>query len=310
MTVLTDKESIERLAMKVFLYYEDNANTELHKTLKITLPKSWKDGPSSKLLETFVESYNSNDAFGGRNPLDISQLHLAIKDKEGKLTALASDAVILDVIPDRSDVYVCHGPSTTLEAMRLQQQTEAKLKQEQLKNSVACTHFGCKNRFPRGGPYPDCQYHKSPPVFHETAKFWSCCASKKAYDWETFESIPGCMTGKCTDVKEGDAPQFLGGSDLRDKAEEAVKLKSIDEFNRAQQEGGGAPVLDQLRTVLEELGVDRELYDQVIAGIRKEESDKHVGSSDEQLNALVQGALGKELKECLKAIAAKQLRIK
>ena len=296
--------------MKVLLYYDDNENTELHKTLKITLPKSWKDGPSSKLLETFVESYNSNDSFGGRNPLEISQLHLAMKDKEGKLTALASDAVILDVIPDRSDVYVCHGPATTLEAMRLQLELEAKEKQERLKNSVACTHFGCKNRFPRGGPYPDCQYHKSPPVFHETAKFWSCCSTKKAYDWETFESIPGCMTGKCTDVKEGDAPQFLGGSDLRDNAEEAVKLKSIDDFNKAQQGDDAPPVLDRLRTILEELGVEQELYDQVIAGVQKEESEKHAGASNEQLVELVRGALGKELKDSFKAIAAKQLRIK
>jgi hypothetical protein len=35
--------------------------------------------------------------------------------------------------------------------------------------------------------------HKSPPVFHETAKWWSCCPQKKAYDWETFQDIPGCV---------------------------------------------------------------------------------------------------------------------
>ncbi|GKY95186.1 hypothetical protein MPSEU_000482000 [Mayamaea pseudoterrestris] len=295
--------------MKVFIYYEDNQNTELHKTLKITLPKSWKDGPTSKLLDTFVESYISNESLGSRNPLHMAELHLSIKDMEGKLVMLASDAVILDVIPDRSDLYVCHGPSTTLAAMRHQQEVDAKQRQELLKNTVACTHFGCKNRFPKGGPYPDCCYHKSPPVFHETAKFWSCCPNKKAYDWETFEAIPGCMTGACTDVKETDAPQFLGGSDLRDKAEEAVKLKSIDEFNQSHQQGG-ISVLDRLQALLSELGVERELFDQVLAGIRMQETDKHASVSDAQLSKLVEVAFGKELKESFKAVAAKQLRLK
>lgn len=294
--------------MKVFLYYEDNENSDLHKTLKITLPKSWKDGPTNKLLETFVDSYNSNDSFGGRNPLDVSQLHLSVKDKESTLVALASDAVILDVIPDRSDVYVCHGPSTSLEAMRQQQEAEAKKRQEMLKNTVACTHFGCKNRFPRGGPYPECRYHKAPPVFHETAKFWSCCPGKKAYDWETFESIPGCLTGTCTDIKETDAPQFLGGSDLREKADEAVKLKSIDDFNKAQQ--GDAPVMDRLRTVLVEVGVEIELFDQVVDGLAKKVSESNPSATGEQLADLVGNALGTELKNSFKAIAANQLRIK
>jgi hypothetical protein len=300
--------------MKVFIIYEDNENDALHKTLKITLPKSWNSGPTSKILETFVDSYNTNESFGGNNPLDLSQLHLAINSSDSGLTPLASDAVILDVIPDRSNVYVCHGPSMTLEAMRLERETQAKEKQERLKNSVACTHFGCKNRFPRGGPYPACCYHKSPPVFHETAKFWSCCPTKKAYDWETFEAIPGCLTGTCTEVKESDAPQFLGGSDLRDKAEGAVKLKSIDEFNAAEKGGVGTTaaagtVLERLQALLNELGVEQELFEQVVAGLGKAERERHSGATEAQLLELVTAALGQELKDSFKAIAAKQLRL-
>ena len=35
--------------MKVFIHYEDNENTDLNKSLKITLPKSWKNGPAGKI---------------------------------------------------------------------------------------------------------------------------------------------------------------------------------------------------------------------------------------------------------------------
>ena len=96
--------------MKVFLHYEENESKLLHKSLKITLPKKWKTGPTSKLLEFAVESYNASD-LGTSNPLDASQMHLAIKvsteddaqveSSEGILTPLASDAVIIEVIDDR-----------------------------------------------------------------------------------------------------------------------------------------------------------------------------------------------------------------
>jgi hypothetical protein len=36
-------------------------------------------------------------------------------------------------------------------------------RKQMLKSTAACTHFGCQKRFPIGGPYPDCIYHKSPP---------------------------------------------------------------------------------------------------------------------------------------------------
>jgi hypothetical protein len=178
--------------MKVIMHYEDNENVDFHKTLKITLPKSWKTGPTSKLLGQFVESYNGNEVLGAGNPLQEDALHMAIRQHDGDKSAvvpLASDAVTLDVIPDRADVYIMHGPSKTLQDSEDERKTALKRKQEELSNTVACTHFGCKNRFPRGGPYPDCRHHAAPPVFHETAKFWSCCPNKKAYDWEQFQAV-------------------------------------------------------------------------------------------------------------------------
>jgi CHORD len=296
--------------MKVLLHYEDNEDAALHKSLKITLPKSWKSGPASKLVGQFVDSYNK--AFPA-NPLEEALLHLEIRQHNGEkssMVEIASDAIVVETIPDRADLYVVQGAAKTRQDMEDERREEARTHQETLKDSVACTHYGCKNRFPKGGPYPECRYHKAPPVFHETAKFWSCCANKKAYDWDDFQNIPGCQTGICTEIKEENSKQFLGGTDLREKAGEAVKLKSIDDFNKAQAAGGSAaaPVLERLQLVLEEVGVEKELFHQVIDGIKLELGS--ATSSEAELFEAVKEEIGKKIKSTLKAVAAEQLRIK
>jgi hypothetical protein len=299
--------------MKVLLHYEENMQTELHKVLKITLPKSWKSGPTSQLLSQFIESYNGNASFAD-NQLQESEMHLSIRQaggtsEETELVPLASNAVVLEAILDRADVYICHGPSFTLEEKAAEAAEVVRKRQEELATTVACTHFGCKKRFPAGGPYPECQHHILPPVFHETAKFWSCCPNKKAYDWDDFQSIPGCETGVCTEIKDADGKLFLGGSDLREQAAEAPKLKSIDDFNKSQEAGSeAAPVLERLQGVMEELGIEKELYNQVIEGYKKEFADKV--SDEAQLLQVIAQELGDKLKKSMKSIAVDQLKLK
>lgn len=316
--------------MKVFLHYEDNTDSKLHKSLKITLPKKWLQGPTSKLLEFAIESYNASD-LGKINPLTPSEMHLALKiasssspnettsqnnkdqDDKGIITPLASDASIINVMDDRDAVYILHGPSQTLEEIQVEKQKEIDRKKEELAKTVQCVHFGCKNRWIKGTPPPKCCYHASPPVFHETAKFWSCCPQKKAYDWDEFQAIPGCQSGTCTDVKEENSSgkQFLGGCDLREAVGEAQKLKSIDDFNASMAAGGSsaAPILDRLRSVMAEIGVEKELFDQVLEGIKKEvDGVKDNGEGDEL--DLATRELGAKLKKAMKAIAVDQLRIK
>jgi CHORD len=304
--------------MKVFLHYEDHDNVDYHKSLKITLPKSWKTGPLSRLLDQFVESYLSNEVFKTHNPLDGSQLHLAQRvaaengNDNTRLQALCSDAIVVDELEDRADVYVCHGPSQTKAESAALKVQEVALKQQQLKTTVACTHFGCQQRFPKGGPYPaECRYHRLPPVFHETAKYWACCPGKKAYDWDDFQAIPGCCTGTCTEIKENQQGDklFLGGTDLREQAAETAGLKSIDDFNKAQSAGGAAaaPVLERLQSVLSELGVEKELFQQVVQGMRNEHLCT-TSNEAELLHAVAQD-LGSKLKSLLKSVAAEQLRI-
>lgn len=297
--------------MKVLLHYEDNENTDLHKSLKITLPKSWKTGPSSKLLDQFVESYNANETLGTNNPLEASTLHLALKQPDGTFAMIASDATVVDDIPDRADVYIRHGPSKTKQDKAIEERQAQEALEKERKETVACTHFGCRNRFPKNGPFPECRYHRAPPVFHETAKFWSCCPQKKAYDWEDFQNIPGCMTGICTAVKETEGKQFLGGTDLREQAGDGAPLKSIDDFNKSQAAGGSAaaPVLERLAGVMEELGIEKELFQQVTDGIRNEKMKSGVIIEAELLDA-VKEELGAKLKSAMKSIAADQLRIK
>jgi CHORD len=293
--------------MKVLMSYDDNENEALFKTLKITLPKSWKTGPTSKLLAQFIDSYNESLGMK-QNVLNMDDMHLAIRRDE-KLVDLCSDAIVIDTIPDRAEVYVMHGASKTLAATETEEtELKAKLDHERATN-VACTHFGCKQRFPPGGPYPPCTYHKMPPVFHETVKFWSCCPAKKAYDWNDFEAIPGCCEGTCTEIKE-EGKQFLGGTDLRKELNGGPKLKSIDDFNSAQAAGGAsaAPILERLQSVMEDLGTSKELFDQVVAGIRAE-LEGQVAGEPEMLAAIAE-RIGGKLKAAMKAIVVDQLRIK
>jgi len=286
--------------MKVVLHYEDNADSSLHKSLRITLPKSWKTGPSSRLLDQFVESYNAT--FKERNELDGSSLHLAMRvstsstNDHHEIKALASDDVVIDTIPDRSDVFILHGPSRTKAEIEEEARKLAEEKRLERERTVPCTNFGCKRRIPRGGPYPECQHHVAPPVFHETAKFWSCCPQKKAYDWDEFQSIPGCKMGRCSETKS-DEKQFLGGCDLREK-NNGPQLKSIDDFNKGD-EAKGAPVLSRLRSIAKEIGVENELFDQVVEGIRNETND----------DDLIATEIGKKIKDMFKGMAVEQLKI-
>jgi len=289
--------------MKVKLHYEDNKTEAFHKSLKITLPKSWKSGPTSRLLSQFVESYNQT--FISSNELNASDLHLMIR-KDNECIPLASDAVVIDTIPDRADVYIVHGPSQTILEMKEEEHKIQEEKRLERERTVCCTNFGCNKRFPRGGPYPECRYHLKPPVFHETAKFWSCCPNKKAYDWDDFQKIPGCCVGMCTDKKDDEKQKlFLGGCDLREQATGKTNLKSIDNFN-AEEKKQSTPsedlpsesLLKSLKEVLHDVDIDHELFDQIANGIQSDNPD------------IVAKEIGKKIKEAFKVIAMEQLRIK
>jgi len=166
--------------------------------------------------------------------------------------------------------------------------------------------------------------HVSTMLLHQSSmkrqSFGPAVLRKKAYDWEDFQNIKGCLTGRCTEVKDEEGPngakqkQFLGGCDLREAAGEAQKLKTIDDFNAAQASGSdAAPVLERLRSVFAEIGVENELFDQVVDGIKKKlggDGDDEDDTKSEDILAATAEDLGNELKKAMKNIAVQQLRIK
>ncbi len=113
------------------------------------------------------------------------------------------------------------------------------------------------------------------------------------------------------DESASQTKQFLGGCDLREAMGDQQKLKTIDDFNAAQATGSSAaPVLERLRAVFAEIGIENELFDQVVDGIKaKLGGDDSNGVSNDILAATAD-ELGQELKKAMKNIAVQQLRIK
>lgn len=239
----------------------------IHKSLKITLPKLWLNGPTSKLLNQFVESYNAS-ALGHENPLIKDEMHLSLFNNDGPF--LPSDGIVVKLISDRGNIYIRHGKSQTSAEIIAAERKAKEEKQALMKSLVQCTHFGCNKRFKKGGPYPECSYHNAPPVFHETAKFWSCCPDKKAYDWDEFQAIPGCQSGVCSEEENKNEKTFLGGCDVRKSANSGEELRTVEGFNKAKE------AVDTLRMVLNDIGVEKEFFDQVVNEIMKNEEEDNI----------------------------------
>ncbi|CAE8647178.1 unnamed protein product [Polarella glacialis] len=129
---------------------------------------------------------------------------------------------------------------------------------------VRCKNYGCQKTYdPSKVDQTDCIHHKSPPVFHETAKYWACCVDKKAYEWDDFMKIPGCQRGHCSDVAKD--KKFLGGQDVR----EACAPKRLDD---------DVPVdprkkLDKLREGLVSIGVSPDAFDKAWGRLAAKQGD-------------------------------------
>jgi len=60
-----------------------------------------------------------------------------------------------------------------------------------------CVHTDCKKVYAMKDNHAEaCKYHSGQAVFHDGAKYWSCCTeNRKAYDWDTFMKIKKCRVG-------------------------------------------------------------------------------------------------------------------
>lgn len=252
-------------AMKVTLKYEEADDQALRMTLRLTLPEKYVNGKTKDVVKLFVDHYNKKNA---DSPLNADDLHLKIVGGDH----LSPDAVVRDSLGGGDECYLLPESASMrprAEPAKVAPPPEVKVAAPKAQGGkVRCKRFGCQKFFDPDGPGEPCVFHKSPPIFHETAKWWSCCPDRKAYDWEEFMRIPGCQSGaNCTTTPEGQDSQkrFLGGCDLR--AENAPVRLDADAPKDPRHK------LDDLRRGLMAIGVDGALFEKVWAKYASETSD-------------------------------------
>mmetsp|Transcript_6309 Transcript_6309/g.18159 ORF Transcript_6309/g.18159 Transcript_6309/m.18159 type:complete len:274 (-) Transcript_6309:130-951(-) len=242
--------------MQIKLRFEETDDKELHMTLRLTLPKKYQSGPTRDVVKLFVDHYNKKNA---ENPLDASALHLKVVGGNH----LDMDAKMDDFVASGDECYILGGdfvPATAPPAKRPAESAAPaapKAAADASKDGKArCKRFGCNRYFDPEGPPQECVHHKAPPIFHETAKWWSCCPDRKAYDWDEFMRIPGCQKSTCSANPEGqDGKRFLGGHDLR--GDTAPMRLDADAPKDPRHK------LDELRRGAIAVGVDGELFEKV-----------------------------------------------
>mmetsp|Transcript_43518 Transcript_43518/g.100164 ORF Transcript_43518/g.100164 Transcript_43518/m.100164 type:complete len:295 (+) Transcript_43518:74-958(+) len=272
--------------MKIVLKYEESDQQELNMTLRLTLPQKYVNGPSKDVIRLFVEHYNKKHA---ESPLDVDDLHVKVAGGNH----LDRDERVCDAISAGDECYLLAGsapavvrtpcatsssssavaakstaPCSTSTATSPSYTCEVagKKADKDKDGKVRCKRFGCNKYFDPENP-PKCVHHKAPPIFHETAKWWSCCPDRKAYDWDEFMRIPGCETGVCSANPDGQQGQkrFLGGQDLREQ-NAPIRLD-------ANAPPDARTKLANLRKGLVAIGVNPELFDQVLGKTSADVSD-------------------------------------
>jgi len=260
------------LSMKVTLKYEEAEEKSAHMTLRLTLPQKYINGPTKNVVKLFVDHYNKKHEDA---PLDADSLHIKIAGGDH----LEPDAVVRDDMAHGDECFVL-GEAARRPAKRVAASTpgvnspsgtvpdtasKPPVKDDQ--GRVRCKRFGCQKFFDPEGEPTECIHHKAPPIFHETAKWWSCCPDRKAYDWEGFMRIPGCETGFCSANPEGQIGQkrFLGGCDVRASSAPVRLDQDAPKDPRVK--------LNDLRKGIVALGVDSALFDRVLNKLAAETED-------------------------------------
>lgn len=251
--------------MKLTLRYEEHEEKELHLTLRLTLPKKYAAGPTKDVVKLFADAYNKKHS--ERNTLDAEALHLKLCGGNH----LDRAALVSDFLATGDECYLLAGEvpagelppakrvassSTVAPKPAPAPSTEAK-KVDGKGGKVRCKRFGCQHKlYDPNGPPQECTYHKAPPIFHETAKWWSCCPDRKAYEFDEFMGIPGCQKGFCSNEPDGqNGKRFLGGCDLR--ADSAPVRLDADAPKDPRHK------LDDLRKGLVAIGVESQLFEKV-----------------------------------------------
>lgn len=264
--------------MKVTLKYEESEDKALHLTLRLTLPAKYVSGPTKSVVKLFVDHYNKKFA---NNTLDVEAFHLKVVGGDH----LLHDTTVSDALTTGAECYLmtewkslaapapaapaAPAPAACIPVPPNKTGYGESGGKEKKDGMLRCKRFGCNKFYDPNGPPQECVHHKAAPIFHETAKWWSCCPDSKAYDWEGFMRIPGCQKGFCSNSPEGQSQKrFLGGADLR--AEHAPVRLDADAPKDPRHK------LADLRKGLVACGVDGELFDKVWARLASEIDDQDV----------------------------------
>jgi len=261
--------------MKVTIKYEEAENKDLHMTLRLTLPLKYVNGPTSAVVKLFVDHYNKKHE---AHPLDATTLHVKIVGG----SHLKNDDDVSSTIRDKDECYLMgeeayHAPAPPLPPSPAETATPSsasapaksggpKKGSTDEQGRIRCKRFGCQKFYDPKGEPQECVHHKSAPIFHEVAKWWSCCQDRKAYDWDEFMRIPGCCKSFCTDSPEGQSQKrFMGGCDLRGDTA-PVRLDADAPRDPRHK-------ITDLRKGLIAIGVDGDLFDKVWQDLAAEIND-------------------------------------
>jgi hypothetical protein len=162
------------MSITVYLHYEVPGKEE--KTTKIVIPKGWTTTKNvSDIIELFAKSYNT------KNPdtaIVTSEYHLETNENE----KIHSNGICGTILGDHSDYFIRMGVFNKNTTVNKDSNSKA----------LRCKNYGCQQFYEEEENGDEvCRHHTGPPVFHDTSKYWSCCADKKAYDFESFQAIAG-----------------------------------------------------------------------------------------------------------------------
>jgi len=255
--------------MKVTLKFEESEDEALHMTLRLTLPKKYVNGPTKEVVRLFVDHYNKKHT---EHQLNTETLHLKIVGGDH----LEHHVLVQDTLSNGNECYLLppDGGSVSLRraaaaasAAAPAEPPAARVEKKDDQGLVRCKRFGCRRSYDPNGPPQECVCHKGPPIFHEVAKWWSCCPDTKEYEFDDFMKIPGCQKTFCSANPEGqkDQKKFLGGSDLRGDCA-PVRLDADAPADPRHK-------LSQMMKGLVAIGVDEQLFEKAWAKQASENDD-------------------------------------
>eukprot|EP00924_Labyrinthula_sp_SR-Ha-C_P009356 maker-scaffold_2-snap-gene-21.64-mRNA-1 protein AED:0.01 eAED:0.01 QI:107/1/1/1/1/1/3/923/310 len=298
--------------MKVILSYEPNEEESM--SLKISLPKTWKNSPLQKLQTMLVTKFNEKHrAEEGKEQIKDEDFHL----ERTNGAELPYDGIVKHTLDDNEKIVLIKGKAKALSEMQdgLDVQVTSISKQKPVAKSIPltksekenlkapkttekkpdltgtqmCKNFGCQKRYKEDeNTSESCRHHRKPPIFHETRKYWACCPDKIAWDWDTFTAIPGCKVSFHSSKREGKS--FMGGTDVRKAQEE--KYAGPQRIDGKPREVSSLEKISTLRRALVSAGFSGSVFDDARDKLKDRivEEDENVGKKvwDEVFKGLVE----------------------